>query len=522
MMTRRPILLSALVLATAPFAACNSFTGADELVVFGESGSGASNGGTGASSSVGAGGPGGNSTSNTGMPQPPPMVEAQGVSISEIAIYQGVKRSLMKDGAKASSSTPVVAGRDALVRVFFATDGGYDGSPVTANLIIGEGSNPITVTKTLGGVSSDSKLDSTINFDVPGDAIASGAGYRVELQQPSEVSPGGNAAANYPATGFEPLNAQSNGNSLKVKLVPIKYAADGSNRLPDTSPAQLQRYKDEFFAIYPVKSFDLTVRAAVTWNYGVYANGAGWGELLDSIANLRQQDGTPADVYYMGIFEPASSEQNYCGGGCVAGLGMLGGPGDSYSHAAIGLGYTGVGSTETAVHEIGHNHGRNHAPCGGASGVDGAYPYSNAKIGVWGYDLVNKTLFSPNNTSDMMGYCWPIWVSDYTFNALFKRIQTVNNADIYYPPESLDLTYERARVDGEGNITWLDPVDMHLPPMADATPITFNAPEGDEAGVAQYYPYDHLPGGVLVWPQAKPSVTKIQIQLAGKLLQLSR
>ena len=43
--------------------------------------------------------------------------------------------------------------------------------------------------------------------------------------------------------------------------------------------------------------------------------------------------------------------------GCVAGLGFVGGPSDSWARAAIGLGFTGDNAAETAVHELGHNHG---------------------------------------------------------------------------------------------------------------------------------------------------------------------
>ncbi len=85
----------------------------------------------------------------------------------------------------------------------------------------------------------------------------------------------------------------------------------------------------------------------------------------------------------------------FCGGGCVAGLGMIGGSQDAYSRAAIGLGYSGEIATETAVHEIGHTHGRQHSPCGGAQGTDPAYPYQDGSIGVWGYDLLDKNSSLP-------------------------------------------------------------------------------------------------------------------------------
>src|SRR4029079_14363205 len=91
---------------------------------------------------------------------------------------------------------------------------------------------------------------------------------------------------------------------------------------------------------------------------------------------------------------------------------------------------------ETSVHEIGHTHGRDHSPCGGAAGADPSYPYQGAIIGKWGYNLLTQQLYNPNNVTDVMGYCQPIWVSDFTFKGFFDRIKAVNNANIVFPPET--------------------------------------------------------------------------------------
>jgi hypothetical protein len=121
-----------------------------------------------------------------------------------------------------------------------------------------------------------------------------------------------------------------------------------------------------------------------------------------------------------------------------------------------------------------------------------------------------------------MGYCQPIWVSDFTYNALFNRIKTVNNASIFYPPEVLDRTYQRARVDGEGKLTWMSDAQLHAPPLAEPLTITVQTALGNEVVDAQLYPYDHLPGGVLVWPQPKSATKAITVQRAGKSTTLSR
>ena len=531
MSNRRMLFATALLLTGAvPLVACNSLTGIDDLVIGNSAGAGGATGAGGAGVSGPAAttgeGPGAvtsgevAASSSTGEPLPT-LVAAQGVTISQIAIYQAVKRVLMLDGSAPSSKVPVVAARPALIRVFAKADGTYDGSPVTARLDLGNGA-PIELQVTVKDTPSDAVLGSTINFDVPAALVAPGMKYRVDLLQPPAHSMGNNPAASYPASGTSPIPAASSGKSLKIELIPVSYGADGSNRKPDTSAGQLQAYKDAFFRMYPVADVELLMHADYPWDGNVDPNGNGWGELLDGIANLRQKDNAPSDVYYYGIFSPSSSVNQYCGGGCVAGLGMIGGPADSYARAAIGLGFTGDIATETAVHELGHTHGRQHSPCGGAQGTDPGYPYQGASIGVWGYDLIDKKLLSPSDFTDVMGYCQPIWVSDFTYKALFDRVKTVNNASIFYAPELLDRTYQRARIDGEGNLTWMTDTLIHTPPMGQPQTITVQSDLGDSAVEAQLYPYDHLPGGVLVWPQPLGATKAITMQRAGKVTTLSR
>ncbi len=537
MSNRRMLFATALLLAGAvPQAACNALTGVGDLVVGDTSGASGMGGASDPTTVVGPGVTtgGGTSTvtstvtssdavssSSTGEPPLPPLVAAQGIAISQIAIYQGVKRVLMKDGSAPTSKVPVIAGRPSLVRVFATADSAYDGSLVTARLDLGDGS-PIEIQTTVEGTPSDGALGSTINFEVPAAAMVPGLTYRVDLLQPPEHSAGDNLKASYPASGASPIPAQSAGKSLKIELVPVAYGADGSNRKPDMSAAQLKAYKDSFYRMYPVADVEILVHAVVSWKNSVYADGNGWDGLLDAIATLRQNDNAPDDVYYYGIFSPTSDAGQFCGGGCVAGLGMIGAASDAYSRAAIGLGFTGEIATGTAVHEVGHNHGRKHSPCGGAQGTDPAYPYAGASIGVWGYDLLTKELFSPDKLTDVMGYCNPVWISDFTYKALFDRIKFVNNASVIYPPELVDRTYQRARIDGEGKLTWLPDTLIHTPPMGEPLTITVQSALGDEAVTAQLYPYDHLPGGVLVWPRPSTVTTGITVPHAGKVTKLSR
>lgn len=507
---RLPRVLVVLV-AALTVTGCNMLTGADDLSIRydqasteGDGGSGAGSSGQGASGQ-GANGQGGNGAGNNGQGAGGPLEDlapADGVSVDSVVLYQAVERPLMENGVAATSTAPVVADRAGLLRIFYSVGAGFNGQPVYARFYI-DGEDALQVQANLGSGSQAGNLDSTINIDVPAGYIGVGSSYRVEILQAAELSSGTNTAATYPMTpgAMEPTDARQAG-TLTITLVPVRYDADGSGRLPDTSPAQLQRYEDLFYAMYPITNIDVQVRGQVLpWGSTISSNGNGWSALLDSVASLRNSDNAAFNNYYYGIFAPASSSNSFCGGGCVAGLGFVGGPSDDWSHAAIGLGFTGDMAVETAVHELGHNHGREHAPCGNVSGADGSYPYGGAVIGSWGYNLVTGELYDPTDHVDMMSYCNPAWISDYNFANIFERIQFVNNAaDYLVPTELANRTYGRARVEPDGSVTWLSDVTLERPPMGEGAPLTIDTQLGPEQTTASFIRYDHIDGGVLFIP----------------------
>jgi hypothetical protein len=249
--------------------------------------------------------------------------------------------------------------------------------------------------------------------------------------------------------------------------------------------------------LYPTTGVVVSVGPSLSWDSYVNNDGSGWDTLLNAISQERTSSGAQFDEFYYGVFEPASSVGAYCGGGCVAGLGFIGEPNGEYSRAAIGLGFSGDVASWTAVHEVGHNHGRPHSPCGGVSGADGNYPYPGGAIGVQGMDILTKELV-PASYKDFMGYCDPTWISDYVYEDILDFVTATGSQASYIPPEAQNLSYERISVGPSGSNTWLEPLTMARPPMGGATPITVTDEDGTERTVdGHFYAYDHLEGGVL-------------------------
>jgi hypothetical protein len=130
---------------------------------------------------------------------------------------------------------------------------------------------------------------------------------------------------------------------------------------------------------------------------------------------LKLADGYPDDtpVFYYG-FVPINNGSTQWFSSGIAGIGYIG------FRESVGL---NLGANDNsgilAGHEFGHNMGRRHAPCGEPAGIDPDYPHAGGSIGQFGYDIGFNALRSPLTYRDMMSYCSPEWVSDYTYTALF-------------------------------------------------------------------------------------------------------
>jgi hypothetical protein len=400
--------------------------------------------GSGGSTAATTGGSGGGTpgTGGSGMAMMPGTPEPTGpipgaracqIQVTEVALYQGVKVPLYAQGrAVTPLNAPIIEGRRAYLRTFVSLGGGAGGG-VRATLFLqsASGTRMSTQDFQVDVDSVDGNLATTINWDITGENFQPDSSLRLEIQLGDSCPNGGRLQL--PASGALALDPRPTG-VLKVVLVPVRYDADQSGRLPDVTDEQLKRYQDILLAYYPTRSVELTVHETVSTSISLAAN-SGWASFLDALRSLRAQDGVPADLYYYGLVSPANSFQLYCRGTCTAGLSYLAdGANLAARQVGAGVGFGGTLAGETLVHEIGHQHGRSHTECGGGAGPDPRFPYEGGSIGVWGFDFRNMRLRSPFGPpesaahKDFMGYCSPQWISDYTFGALALRRASVSLA----------------------------------------------------------------------------------------------
>jgi hypothetical protein len=374
--------------------------------------------------------------------------EALGVSIAEIAAYQSIKISIA-EGMQAIGSdqrvADVVQGRETMVRVFVDVAQGFTPRELSARLTLinTAGEQTYFAKQTISGSSSDENTGSTFQLFLPADEIQDGTRYAVEVVECTTSGTGTVMAPRFPATGDAPLEARPTG-VLRITFVPVQI----NGLTPDTSEAALAVYRDYLAAMYPASEVELTV--ADTIQSGSPVN---WGNTLEQVRSKREQDGPESDVYYYGLLKPAATMREFCGGGCTAGIGYVGDERFSGTRAAIGLAFADESSAEIMAHEVGHNHGRNHAPCapgGFIDGVDGQFPHDGAALGVWGYDRRSRELYPPDESTDIMGYCDQQWVSDYTYRGFIDRIAALNGQPLrVVAPERIDA-WQVMLVDGEG------------------------------------------------------------------------
>lgn len=432
------------------------------------------------------------------------------LTLTEVAAFQVLKASLMKDGqpvARGDASVPIAPGRTTMLRLYVRPEAGWTPKPVGATVRLATETPTGTIARTVTaapvmvkGPSDEADLDTTINVEIPEGVLAPDTSFSVTLTDPTTKGKApASTPARWPADGsLVPLETSSRVPRLRVHLVPVAYGADGSNRLPDLSAEQLERYRSQLYKLYPVASVQLDVRSeALAWSQPIGAGGSGFGQLLDAIRRLRETEQPQADVYYYGAFAPTSSFASFCGGGCVTGLSYVG------VAASVGVGFTGAGSASTMAHELGHAHGLEHAPCGGAGGPDKSFPYADGGIGVWGWNAIDKVLVNPEppqallKPKDLMGYCNPDWVSDYHLVKLWQRVR----ADSLVAAEDwAGEAQDTVIVGDEGVLSRAGAARGRWMAGGEPREIVLERADGAIHAKARFFPYDHLPGGLLVLP----------------------
>ena len=322
-------------------------------------------------------------------------------------------------------SVPLIADRPGLLRVFLKASDPNSAAPdvrvrryAGATLI-----NTDTIRAATPGVPTvivESDGTKSWNIALPEHVIQPGQRLLVDVDPAGLVPLATRANLSFPATGIPQDLAVLSGVSYDVTFVPVISSADGTTG--DITVAGIPDLTNTVKLLHPVWTINATVHAPYTFTGGPLKSADenfAWSTLLQQIEQLRQVETNP--TYFYGVVHPNDSSG-------IVGLGYVGQPRFTQFRSAIGwdnralYGQLGTYAGEAYAHELGHNLSLNHAPCGGASSPDPFFPYAGGGVGRPGYNVVTSTITATTNF-DVMSYCAPTWISDYSYQRMLTYLQ---------------------------------------------------------------------------------------------------
>jgi hypothetical protein len=391
---------------------------------------------------------------------------ALGLTMSEVAIYQTGKISIMKNGSAVDAVTTygadVVEGKKTLFRVYVTTDSGFQSRQLSARLTLNGGSTPYYEKKTIASSSTELSATNSFQIAVPTSEIKSGLNYSVQIVECATGS-GTAHSPRFPASGSSNVTTRATG-TMNITLVPMT-----ANGITPTLSSLATNFKTHLEALYPTNLAQITVATTPITGCGITpstaVDGTTWSNCLTLVRSRRTADKPASDVYYVGIVTPASTYRGYCGSGCIAGVGYVATSASSASaRALVSIGYEPDGLM-TIAHELGHNHGLNHSPGCNADSADTAFPYQTngtSYIGWVGWDnRAANTFIDPSRYTDLMAYCTPVWVSDYVYSKLADRVAALNGSAMLQGSDAV-ATWRVLDVVG-GRATWGTPITDPAP-----------------------------------------------------------
>ncbi len=401
-------------------------------------------------------------SSSSGAPEPTFPIPATGISITDVEANEGVGVPIIAGGewvSGGSRNAELIKDRRMLVRAFWAIEPDFTPREITATLDLHYADGTVeSASKTVmvEGESSLTVLNHSFWWGLTEELVKPQMRFQITLWE-AEEGPLEDAQGEPAAFPAEPayVGVEDMDMTLRVVLVPIEHDTGAScPAAPVIDEASLAVFHDELYKQNPVSIVDISVREPITYTQSL----GSFGNLLGTLASLRDADGADPGTYYYGVVPPCDGGPSGVGGQAID---IPGFPsmGNGWSRTAVGRWYGNIGSTaNTFVHEIGHTQGRQHVYCNGEEGgTTPLYPYDSGDIGCWGFDIVDfDTIFKPDVAKDYMTYCGNTWVSDWGWRQVVPYIREITSWDAQdVAPSDDESRVLLGIVDELGDTTWV-------------------------------------------------------------------
>ena len=312
---------------------------------------------------------------------------------------EAVDAYLVQATQSRTSPIPLVAGREALLRVFVTANraDGVTFPAVRANFFRHGGlTHVVEIPGSDGPIPPEVDewdLGNSANAAIPARVVQPGLELVIEVDPLGVVDASVDMPRRMPPEGRLAVRVEEMP-AFRLTAIPWISRIDRDESIVELT-RDLSAESPVFAAtrtLLPIGDFDLTVHEPVHTT-----SGTGFGVLADTKA-LRVLEG--GEGYYLGLSAKTAPD--------VRGVALL----DGWS--AYSVFDSGVVS-----HELGHNLSLGHAPCGVRG--DPNFPYADGSVGSVGYDFARKRTILPTTTKDLMSYCGPAWVADWSFRKMLMR-----------------------------------------------------------------------------------------------------
>ncbi len=310
---------------------------------------------------------------------------------------------------------PQVAGRRALLRVFpVASEGGRASMPPVRARFFRQGVETHVIDIPAGSAPVPTQVDEgnlamSANAEIPGDVIQPGLEMVVEIDPAQTLAPGLVTGARIPAKGLTAVDVRE---MPRLNLTVVPFVSSTDRSILDVTEGLTANHA----LFWPTRQWLPVGEMNVRVHPPVTTSDTGVRHVIGEVRAIRAME--RGSGHYIGL---TPAEEGALGTAEVEGWVSASLP-DS---AAI-------------AHELGHNFSLLHSPCGGPAAVDSRYPDPNGAIGSWGYDFHSAAPVPPH-TRDLMSYCRPYWIGDYSFTKAldFRHASADGRAGSVSPTDAL-------------------------------------------------------------------------------------